>query len=469
MSYEIKGKLNDLINLNKNDVIESLQELLRIKSTESEPLEGMPFGKGVSDSLEYTLNLCRKLGLETEKLGDCLGYCEYGKGKELMGILVHLDVVPEGNDWDYPPYGAEIHDGKIYARGSIDDKGPAIASIYALYIIKELNIDLDKRVRIIFGTNEETDWKCMKYYRERAELPDFGFTPDGGFPVINGEKGIVSYKLIREFNDDKKISINSLIGGERENMVPDKVEIDLCFYDDFIDYILEIQEKANLIGFETIRNGNNLKVVAKGISTHASTPQFGVNAISRLMTFLGEIITRDCELKRVLQEYVDYIGMEYDGKSLGVDFFDRESGNLTLNIGTAMFNENRIEYGINIRYPVTVDKDLIKDTIKAKYSNIDIVETDFKKPIYISAENDFIKDLLKVYRDSTGDMKSEPMVIGGGTYARAFDNIVAFGPVMPDQESLAHEKNEYIGVNHLLKLIEIYSMAIMKLAGRKNI
>lgn len=467
-SKDYSELFDEVIESRKDEVIEKLQELLRIRSVEGEPKEGMPFGEGVAQSLDYTLDLCRKLGLETTNIDNKFGYCEYGEGEDLLGILVHLDVVPEGEGWTYPPYAAEIHDGKIYARGAIDDKGPAISVIYALYIVKELGIKLNKRVRIIFGTNEETDWKCMDCYRKTCESPTMGFTPDGGFPVINGEKGIVTYNISRDFHNDGKIYITEFSGGQRENMVPDRAVIELFFSDNFLDYIRTIQKEIKDTDFEAKRNGVKLRIISKGISTHGSTPEFGINAISKLMVLLNNIIDRDCELKRFLNEYVEKIGMEYNGESLGVDFSDKESGPLTFNVGTAKFENGVIDLGVNIRYPVTVNKDDIKSGIEANYDGVRVTETDYKKPIFIPTDDPFIQTLLEVYKESTGDYDAEPMVIGGGTYARAFDNVVAFGAVFPNQEMLAHEKDEYISVDHMMKLVEIYSKAIVKLAAENQ-
>ncbi len=461
-------KLLDIIEQDKDELIEKTREILQIKSVEDDPEGDMPFGKGVNDSLEYALNLCESLGFRTKNLDNYVGYAEYGEGEEMMAILVHLDVVPEGEGWTYPPYAAEIHDGKIYARGSIDDKGPAMASIYALKAVKDLGIELGKRVRIIFGANEETGWKCMDYYKEHEEAPSFGFTPDAEFPVINGEKGIVSYSLQRKFNNDGKIYIMDFKGGQRVNMVPDRAEMELYFDDLFMSFIQDIKNEIKDTDYEYKRNGIKLRIISKGISTHGSTPQFGINAITKMLKMLDKVVERDCELKNFAGEITEKIGMDYTGKGLGIDFSDEQSGDLTFNLGTADYDyeEGLIKLGVNIRYPVTVDKDDIKKKIEEALPGYEVIETEAKGPIFIDPEDDFIKNLMDVYRESTGDEEAQPMVIGGGTYARAFDNVVAFGAVYPGGEMLAHEKDEYIEVDHLVKLVEIYSKAIIKLAGK---
>lgn len=457
------------IEENRNEIIENTRELLKIKSIETEPIDNKPFGNGVNDALEYTLKLCESFGFKTKNLDNYVGYAEYGEGKEMMAILVHLDIVPEGNDWTYPPYEAQVHDGKIYARGAIDDKGPAMASIYALKIIKDLNIKLNKRVRIIFGLNEETGWKCMDYYKEKEENPTFGFTPDAEFPVINGEKGIVSYRLERKFKNDGKIYIVDFKGGQRVNMVPDKAEIELYFDDLFMSYIQEIKKEIKDTDYEYKRNGIKLKITSKGVSTHGSTPQFGINAITKMLKMLDKVLERDCEMKSFAKEITEKIGMDYTGKGLGIDFSDEKSGELTFNLGTVEYDhkEGLVKFGVNIRYPVTIDKEDIKRNIEKNLPGYEVIETESKLPIFVSPEDDFIKNLMEVYRESTGDYESEPMVIGGGTYARAFPNVVAFGALFPGEEMLAHEKDEYIKEDNLIKLVEIYSKAILKLTKDK--
>ena len=192
--------IKEIVEQRKDDIISTTQEIIKIKSVEDEPKEGMPFGEGPYKALEYALNLAKQMGFKTKNLDGYVGYAEFGKGEETLGILVHLDVVPEGDGWRYPPYGAEIHDGKIYGRGSIDDKGPAMACTICYEGFKRIQSSVEVKDQIIFGTNEETDWGCMKYYFEHEKSPDIGFTPDANFPVIHGEKGIIKFDLVKDIN-----------------------------------------------------------------------------------------------------------------------------------------------------------------------------------------------------------------------------------------------------------------------------
>lgn len=189
----------------RDDIIKSTQEICRIRSVESDGKEGMPFGEGVNEALEYALNLSKKLGFKTQNIDGYVGYAEYGEGEDYVAVLGHLDIVPEGDGWIYPPYEAQIHDGKIYARGAVDDKGPIIAALYGLYAIKELGLKLNKKVRIIYGTNEETGCSDMQYYLKKEKSPVLGFTPDSDFPLIFAEKGITIFDIVKEFRKSLKI------------------------------------------------------------------------------------------------------------------------------------------------------------------------------------------------------------------------------------------------------------------------
>lgn len=191
---DFKNQIDGLMD----NMVKDIQGLIQIKSVEA-PAEGnMPFGKGVQDALEYTLNLGEKMGFAVKNVDNYAGHIEFGEGDEIIGVLAHLDVVPEGSNWDYDPYGAEIADGKIFGRGTIDNKGPAVSALYAMKALKDEGIPVNKRVRLILGTNEETGWEGINYYMKNEETPHMGFTPDADFPAIHGEMGILIFDLVKK-------------------------------------------------------------------------------------------------------------------------------------------------------------------------------------------------------------------------------------------------------------------------------
>ena len=464
--------LNNRIDEMRDNIIATTQELIRIKSVQDTPEEGKPFGKGVNKALEATLEIAKNMGFETGNIDGYAGYAEMGEGEEMLGILCHLDVVPEGSNWTYPPYAAEIHDDKIYGRGSIDDKGPGVAALYAMKAVKDSDVILNKRVRIIFGTNEESGWGGMDYYLENAEVPDLGFSPDAEFPVIHAEKGILIFKLKEKFDnkdENGKVTVKSIKGGNAPNMVPDHCEAELKgdfneieeklnnFLKDY-DYDLSLEKKNDLILLKS-----------EGVSAHGSMPADGQNAISQLMTFLSNLDLGDNDIADFISFYNNKIGMEYYGESIGCGFEDDVSGKLIFNVGVIDLSTESGEITINIRYPVTNNAETVYTGMKEKLDeNIELEEMQHKEPLYVEKDDPLVKNLMAVYRDIVGDEESEPIAIGGGTYARAIEKAVAFGPLFPGQEELAHQKDEFIGIPDLIKNAKIYAGAIAALASENK-
>ncbi len=462
--------LDRTIDSLKDDIVRTTQELVQIKSVQEKAVEGMPFGRGVNRALTYTLNLCDSFGFKTKNVDNYAGHAEMGEGDEIFAILCHLDVVPEGSNWTYPPYAAEIHDGKIYGRGTIDDKGPAVAALYAMKAVKDSGQKLNKRVRIIFGTNEESGWEGIDYYLAREDTPDYAFTPDADFPVIYAEKGILHMEVTREFSpatEKTDITILSIKGGNAPNMVPD-----------YCEAILESKNKnylaKELKGFvektgydlELENKGDKIIIKSQGKSAHGSCPEDGQNAISQLLVFLGTLALPEDELTEFIQIYREKIGMKYNGELLGCNFTDDVSGKLTFNVGMIEADNESGEFIVDIRYPVTYKKEDITEILKKEFSipGFNLHEKEHIQPLHVDKDNPLVLKLMQVYRDITGD-DSEPIAIGGGTYARALDNAVAFGPLFPGQPELAHQKDEFIAIDDLLKSVKIYAHAIVQLAG----
>lgn len=459
-----------LIDSYKEEIVKSTQEIIKIKSVEEKAKPNMPFGEGPYKALEHALELSKKLGFEAKNLEGYAGYAEFGEGDETVGILVHLDVVPEGKGWTYPPYGGEIHDDKIFGRGTADDKGPAIATLYAMKALKESGVTLSRKVRIIFGTNEETGWGCMDYYFKHEKPPTMAFTPDADFPVIHGEKGIIVFDLVQKIDSNGccGIKLIGLKGGNAPNMVPDNAEAILevndmeSFKEKFEAYIRENDNPVNI----EIKD-NTVNVIAKGISAHGSTPEKGENAISYLMKALGYLLEGKCDLCDFINLYNERIGFKHHGEGIGCGYEDDISGKLNFNPGLIKLEENKITLTINIRYPIKSSSKEVYDGIREnlKGTKVELVEgKGDTKPLYVPKDNFLVKKLMKVYREQTGDVDSEPITIGGGTYARAMKNAVAFGPMFPGQSDVAHQKDEYISIEHLIKLTKIYAHALYELA-----
>lgn len=466
-------KFDKAVEAMREEIIGTSRELIKIRSIEAKPEPGAPFGKEIRECLDKALEICDNLGFRTRNFDGYAGHAEYGEGDEIVGILVHVDVVPEGSGWSHDPYGGEITDGKLFGRGAIDDKGPAAAAIYGLKAVMDSGVKFNKKVRIIFGCDEESGrWGCMNHYFKHAEMPMCGFSPDADFPIINSEMGILIFNLEKKFEKNGEsccegLKILRIKGGSKVNMVPDYCECELLMKKDFADRIRKTAEymKERIKGkLEVSFEGNKCIVKSFGVSAHGSTPEKGVNAIAQLVSFLCKLPLCVSEKTAYVNFLDEHIGTETDGKSFGVAMSDEVSGKLVFNLGTIDIGEEEGSVGINIRYPVTKTRNDVYDVIKEKSgaAGISVVEGDEKDPLYVPADNFMIKILQKVYEDVTGD-KAKLISIGGGTYARAIKNAVAFGPLFPGKEETAHQKDEYIEVEDLVKCSKIFAEAIYEL------
>lgn len=459
--------LNAIVEGMREEIIRTTQEMIRIRSVKEAPVGDMPFGQGIQQCLEYTARLCGEMGFETVNVDNYALHADLGQGAETLGILAHLDVVPEGVDWDYDPYGAEIADGKIFGRGAIDDKGPAVAALYAMKALKDAGAPMHRKVRIIFGTDEESGWGCMKHYFSKMPAPDMGFTPDADFPAIHGEKGILIFDLVKPLKEKwsgdgmKLLSIN---GGNRPNMVPDSCEAVLADAAE-LKALAEAYSQEAGVKLEVMEGPEGTRVKVHGISAHGSLPEKGVNAVSHMMQFLGRLPLAHGEMRDLVAVYCHRIGLEYYGEHIGCGFEDADSGKLIFNVGVIQTGDEAVTVTVNIRYPITLTDATVYDGIRKALAGtgIELVHHEHMKPIYFPKDHPLIETLMSVYREQTGDVDSQPITIGGGTYARAMDNCVAFGPLMPGMPELAHQKNEYIEVEHLIQMTKIYAHTLHKL------
>lgn len=453
----------------RQDILTSTQEILRIPSVKGSRAPGAPFGEGITQALHYALSLSEKLGFETKNFDGYIGHAEYGEGEEILGILVHLDVVPAGVGWTYPPFGGEIRGGRIYGRGAIDNKGPAMAALYALKAVRDLGQPLSKKVRIIFGCDEESGWEDIEYYRTREKMPDLGFAPDADFPVINTEKGIVHISLSRSFNRQgrSRIGIREVKGGTRANVVPEEA---VCVVDgqdaDRVEALLEdyLKENSGDIRLEREEKGNAI-LRSLGVSAHGSTPEKGRNAIGQLLLFLSSLDLGEGEMADTIRFLAWNIGMDHSGQGLQVAFEDEISGRLTLNLGTISLTEKGMDAVLDIRYPVRYREEEIFNPILhvCRSAGIEARVVSGQSPLHVDQDDPLVRRLKKVYGEVTGQ-EAYTIAIGGGTYARALDKAVAFGPLFPGKEEMAHQRDEYIDIEDLLLSARIYGHAIYELA-----
>ncbi len=464
--------IEDFIKENKETMIKKLQELIQIPSVYSEsknPL--MPFGENANKALEYMLNLGKSLGFRTKNIDGYCGYIEFGEGEEMLGIIGHLDVVPSGDNWTYPPFSATIFDNKIYGRGAIDDKGPVIASLYAMKYVLD-NCKVHKRIRLILGLNEENDWKCINYYKKHEESPTIGFSPDADFPCIYAEKSILTpYFSMNYTKSDYDISIQEFdCNNNAINVVPKicstvlKISSNIVM-DDFIKVIKNILDKYDFEIDVYKLNNEEIKLTSYGVGAHSAHPDLGINAISRLIIVLDDLFKTYNITIELFDFFTKYINTEYNGESLGINYKD-ESGILTLNVGNISLDNNVLKIGLNLRIPISVPIENIENTFMkclSNYMEINYKKVDFKQSLYIPKDNYLVKTLCDIYNEEANSYL-EPIAIGGATYARAFDNCISFGANLPGQKDMCHQTDEFISIDNLLFACRVYAKAIHELS-----
>lgn len=441
----------------KEDVIKGIQEMVRVPSVKSEAKQGMPFGEGPAEALKAFLIYAEKLGFHTENFDNYAGHIDMGEGKETLGILAHVDVVPVGEGWTYSPFGGEIVDGKIFGRGTLDDKGPAIMCLYCMKALKDLNIPLSRKIRMIVGADEESGSACLRYYFQDLKMPHphYGFTPDSSFPVTFAEKGAIRVKILRKFKTLEEVVLR---GGNAFNSVAEKVSAN------FPTALASNLESRGRIQVED--EDGVAEVLGQGVAAHGAKPHLGVNAIQSLFEYLKDCEIHNEEFRELVNFFDKYLKMETNGKSFGVDFSDEESGNLSLNVGMISLEDNQLEICIDMRCPVLVDNQKVIDIIEKEViaSGFEFKLHSNTKALYFPKDSFLVKTLMEVYQEVTGDYNSKPIAIGGGTYAKQTTNAVAFGALLKSQKDTMHQKDESLDIDKLDILLPIYIEAIYRLA-----
>lgn len=442
---------------------QQLLQLLAIPSVEAAPAgAGAPFGAAVAEALSWTLELADSLDLATANDSGYLGTAELpGRSAEAVGILAHLDVVPaQAAEWQTPPFSPQVREGRIYGRGALDDKGPLLASLYAGIALRDtLPQPLSKTVRFMFGCNEESGCRCLKHYLQNHQPPRCGFSPDAEFPLIIGEKGICHFMLSASWDDQPgaPLRLRSLSAGSAVNIIPGQAEA-----------VIELNGAAPPPAAEQIRcleENGLLRITAQGKAAHASTPEEGDNALSRLLAYLAELPLASDGAAQYLKTLAELFCDSCYGASLGVAAAD-EVSRLTVIPSMIELTPQGGALRCDLRFPVSWRGSQLQQRLAeiAARCRLQLKILELQDPLYVSADKPPARQLLQAYRDYSGDM-SAPLVIGGGTYAKLLPGFLAFGPEFAHTPKLCHQADEYITCQDLLDAAKIYSRAIYALAG----
>ncbi|MFJ7697419.1 dipeptidase PepV [Lysinibacillus fusiformis] len=458
----------------QDELVQELQELVQINSILDEDTKTteIPFGNGPLQALEWLLAKGQKEGLLTKNVDNYAGHIEMGEGEELLGILCHVDVVPIGDeaDWTYPPFSGTVADGKLYARGAIDDKGPTVAAWMAMKLVKDAGIQLDKRVRMIVGTDEETGFRCVDHYFKQEEMPSIGFAPDADFPLINAEKGIAelvfSHNKVGDATKEQLLLFNA---GKRPNMVPDLAEAKVQHASAQFEQNFQTFLSKNQLDGSLLMEDSRYIITIKGKAAHAMEPEKGVNAAVYLAAFLQQELTTETS-----KQFVDFIAdvfyQDHYGHQLELQFEDAMSGHTTLNPGIVSYDVSKggslvISMRYSVSYPFDEKITEAQRLVVKRGFSLDI--QDDSKPHYVSEDDPFIQTLAAIYRRQSGDTETPLLSTGGGTYARVLKKGVAFGMLFPGEQDVAHRADEFVVVENLVKAAAIYAEAIVELVGRK--
>ena len=461
-------KIDALVMSMKDQLVEDMKRWIAVPSVQGPAEENAPFGKENRRMLDLALEDAKKYGFEVRDVDGYAGDISFGQGEQTMGMLCHLDVVPAGDGWTHDPWGAEIVDNKIYGRGTMDDKGPALCALYAMRAVKDAGVPLKDGVRLILGCDEETGMSDMRYYAKKYKMPDYGFSPDAEFPVINIEKGGLGL-LISKYTGgegDAEIAVESLYAGVRPNVVPGVAKAVLKVRD-LEGFKAAVERVAQEKGFRltTEEEDGRIALIAEGESAHASMPHLGKNAAGMLLIALKELGAGG-NSKDAIAALAEVLGMEYDGAKLGIKQEDELSGPLTCNLGILRYDGLNLTAQLDIRYPLCADEEKMcgAATMALSGAGLALTRLGGHTPHHVPAEHKVVKGLLKVYHEVTG-RDAYAFAIGGGTYSRMMPNTVAFGLNFPGDTDTCHMPDEFIDVDKMMLSVKIFAHAIATLAA----
>ena len=464
----------------RDDMLKTLGEIVSKPSVKADPVKTAdgkvyPFGQGVQEALECMLKIGRDEGFEVYNDENYAGHIEWkaeNGGKGYFGIVGHLDVVPVGTGWTTDPFTmVDKGDGYVYGRGTSDDKGPVVACLYALKALREEGLKPDMDIRIVLGLDEETGHISAEHYVENCGHPVMGFTPDADFPLVNGEMGILVFELARKFTtkpgkDDMRLT--KLEGGVAHNAVPAYAKAAITGSKEHYDMIAaRARNYSEETGYKlkAKKQGSALVIEAFGTAAHGAHPDLGLNAVSILMDFLGRISFANEEVNEFIAFYNDNIGFDLHGERMGCHFEDEASGPLIFNVGVANINEDIASVAVNIRYPVTNTEEQVLGGIESVLEGtpVGLIHRMVQHPLYRGLDDPMVKGLMRAYTDETGDSEAKPMTIGGGTYAKMFDNILAYGAAFPHDPNTMHQADEKFSIDSFMKMARVYARAIESL------
>ena len=439
----------------KDELLSDLNTLLEFESVASQRPEEC------SAALNFILKRASDFGLAGEQVTDKSAHITLGSEGKLCGVLTHLDVVPAGGNWSFPPFKLTEKDNRLYGRGIADDKGAALVTLYCLRALKESGIAGKNTLRAIYGTSEEVGMEDMDGYFEKMPVPEMSFTPDSDYGICCAEKGILQIEVSTNSNDATVLS--QFHSGDAVNAVPSLayVMLDASSYDEQLLMRLADASDGN---FEFNFTIDGLMIISRGKAAHACEPDKGYNAAAALVDLICHAYTT--EETGTICSFIDYaVNKETNGRSIGLKMSDSVSGALTLNLGRVNIEGNTAKAAIDIRYPVTVRGERIIRQFKsvAENGNLNVRVLNHERPLYVEKESELISLLSAAYESVTGE-PAEFYSTGGGTYARKLGGKgVAFGPAFKNDNVNMHNADESIDKDNFFMHAQICLEAMYRM------
>lgn len=474
---ELLAKAEEWIAAHREEFIAELQGIARIPSVSRADLAqpGAPFGPDCRKVLDYALERGRYYGFDTADHDGYAGSITWGDYDHSIGVIAHLDVVPVGDGWVYPTFGATYlpeHDVLI-GRGVDDNKSAFVGGLFAMRMLRKFGVPMRHGVRLICGTSEETGMQDMAALRQMGHrFPETSLVPDAGFPVNYAQKGMVDGAITTPCEGN----LLQLDAGSVRNVIPDEAACVIAVDVEAVRAAMGNVDPADVALVEISAVEGGTRIVAKGKSGHAAFPAGGDNAIGRLARVLTASQLLTGTAKSAIEALATLTADPY-GESEGVAFTDEPSGQLTLVYGVAHLKDGVLTVSVDSRYPVTMDGAKLEADLRAAWAklNFAVKEFDLSEPFYIPVEDPRVTALMSLYKDVTG-RDDPPYAMGGGTYSRAVPGAISFGPGMPGTKSDysaflpeghggAHGRDEVLPINKMLTCCKIYVAALAELDG----
>lgn len=468
-----KEKIDAYIDSKKDEMLADLASLVRIDSQKREPAEGKPFGEGPAQALALAQTMMEKYGLSVKNYDNYVVAGDLSDAPKQLDILAHLDVVPVTQDWTVTqPFEMKIVGDRVYGRGTADDKGPAVAALYALRAVKELNIPLSKSVRLILGSDEECGSSDLKHYFSIEQEAPYTFTPDADFPLINIEKGFLRGSFTADFKDGLQLpGVVSFKSGDKINVVPQRASFVVAGLDEaVIGQAAEQVTQETGVTFTICRKedcgSEAYEVAARGMAAHASTPQEGKNALTASLRLIAKLPLADSEGLRALRALDTLLPYEDTcGKALGIFREDEASGAVTVCFSLIDYTPEHLSGAFDSRLPLGCDAENTQEPAVKRFAEYSLtLDAPIGKPHCVPGDSDFVKTLLSSYERYTG-VKGEALSTGGGTYVHNLERGVAFGCGMPGVDNHMHGDDEFMEIGTLVMSAKIFADAIVKLCS----